>query len=472
MEEKLDFSVPEKKKRGSLANIVIILLLVLLVTLVSADLLTRTSSGGSAHQATAPGLSAGQTKRLAAKLAQRNLYHRAAEVWKGYLANADLTDAERARALFQVGMALEKADLFAEAIEYYYRSETVALLDELAPQINSHVKGCFEKLGKFSALQYELMDRTALDKSQATGAPGGEVAAEVVAEIGAEKITRSDLDALIENAIDNQLSPMAAFMTSEQLNEQKKKMLEQYQNPQAKQQFLQSWLAQEILYRQALEERLADKAGVKRLLDELARGALSQQLMNEQLASKINITETDLQTYYTANKDKYVEPAKARISHILVTEKQQAEGVIKSIKEGGDFAELAKEHSRDDDTKDKGGKIDIDVTEGSGVPVIGDANGLAEQIFAADAPELLNEPFETEKGWEIVKVDSKQESRQKTFDEVRQQVMMMLADRKRQDVQQDYIKQMMDKYGVIVHTSVLAPSKAAEPKDDSPAPPK
>ena len=50
---------------------------------------------------------------------------------------------------------------------------------------------------------------------------------------------------------------MAAFMSAEQRNEQTKRMLEQFKTPQARQQFLQSWLAQEVLYRQALQEELA-----------------------------------------------------------------------------------------------------------------------------------------------------------------------------------------------------------------------
>jgi hypothetical protein len=33
--------------------------------------------------------------------------------------------------------------------------------------------------------------------------------------------------------------------------------------------------------------------------------------------------------------------------------------------------------------------------------------------------------------------------------------MSTLLNQKRQDVQQDYIKQMMDKYNVIIHTSAL-----------------
>ncbi|MBL7147128.1 MAG: hypothetical protein ISS76_23025, partial [Phycisphaerae bacterium] len=230
MEEKLDFSLPEKKRKGSIVNKIAVILMLILIGLGLANLLIALKPQDSIQQTQTHGLSVEQTKQLAAKLAQRNLYNQAADTWQDYTANADLTNTERARGLFQAGMAMEKAGLYADAIEFYYRSETVAKLDDLAPQINGHIKDCFEKLGKFSALRYELMDRTSINNAREAGG-------EVVAEIGAEKITQADLDTQIENAIDNQLSSVAAFMSTEQFNEQKKKMLEQYQNPQAKQQF-------------------------------------------------------------------------------------------------------------------------------------------------------------------------------------------------------------------------------------------
>lgn len=455
MEEKLDFSLPDEKRKSPLASKVSILLLLILVFLAVANLFVVRARRNTVPEATPHELSDEQLKQLAGKLAQRNLYQQAARTWQDYLATATLSDTERAKALFQVGTLLEKAALYAEAIEYYYRSEMAAKLDELEPQINAHIKNCFEKLGKFSALRYELMDRTSFRKAEEPGS-------KIVAEIGAEKITEADLDALIETSIDNQLAPMGVFMTGEQLNEQKKKVLEQYKAPQAKLQFLQSWLAQEILYRQALQERLGEKPEVKELLGELARGVLSQQLMNQQLASKINITETDLQTYYTANKEKYVEPAKARISHILVKDQQQAANLIKRINDGEDFGKLAKEFSEDENTKENGGQIDIDVTAGSYVPVIGDANDLNQAIFATEPPAVLDEAFKTEKGWEIVKVNEKQPERQKSFDEVRQQVLLTLTSQKRQEVQQDYIERMMDEYNVIIHRSALMPSQESE----------
>jgi peptidyl-prolyl cis-trans isomerase C len=403
-------------------------------------------------------LSSEQTKQLAGKLAQRNLHIRAAKVWQDYLSTGELADAERARTLFQIGTLLEKANLYDQAIEYYYRSEIVAALDELKPQINTHIKDCFEKLGKFSALRYELMDRTSLEVASAAGA-------KIIAEIGAEKITEADLDATIENDIENQLEPMAPFMTAEQLNEQKKKMLEQYKDPQARQQYLQAWLAQEVLYRQALQEKLTEKPEARKLIHQLTRGALSQLLMNRELADKINITETDLQTYYTANKDKFVEPSRARMSHILVDNEQQANELMGRIRDGEDFGELAKQFTKDEATRENNGKIDMEVSEGSDIPGIGTYAELNKNIFAIDGPAVLDKPFKTEAGWEIVKVETVTPERQKELDEVRQQVTLMLANQKRQNVQRDYLEQMMDNYNVIIHTSALGGTGQAQPEE-------
>lgn len=363
MSDDLDFSLPEKKRKNSFVSGTVIILLLILIALGAANLLTRSGCQELPVEKAASSLSPEQTKKLAARLADRNLYIRAAKVWQDYLFISKLPDAEHAKTLFQVGTLLEKAGSFAEAIEYYYRSEITAELSELEPQINTRIKDCFEKLGRFSALRYELMDRTSFEKSSSAGG-------EIVAEIGAEKITEADLDALIEAAIDNQLAPMMAFMTTEQLNEQKKKMLQQYKDPTAKGQFLQSWLMQEIMYRQALEDELTEEPKIKGFIDELTRGALSLQLRNKQLAGKVNITETDLQTYYQANKEKFIEPADQQ-----------------------------------------------------------DPNSV---------------------------------ERQKSLEEVRDRITSELVNRKSRDIQQEFINQLMDKYNVIVHMSVLMPENKTE----------
>jgi peptidyl-prolyl cis-trans isomerase C len=451
MAEKLDFSIPQKKAGRPVLGVLAVLLLVVLVALTAANLVLALSGRTNAPAGTIRDLSTQQVKDLASKLAQRNLYPQAAAAWRDYLASAELAGPERARIYFQMGTLLEKAGLYGDAIEQYYRSEAAAEVAELRSELNAHIKQCFESLGEFSALRYEMMDRTSVNPSQPAGG-------QVVAEIGADKVTEAELDARIEESIENQLAPMKAFMTPEQLNEQKKRALEPFRNPQTKQEFLQNWLAEEILYRQALQEDLGQKPEVKRLVHELTRGALSQQLMNEQLAAKIHITDTDLQTYYTANKDKYIEPARAKIRHILVGEEGRANEVLKRLKDGADFAAVAKESSEDKTAKDNGGRITEDVLKGARIPGMGDANEINAAVFAANAPAVLAKAFQTDKGWEIIRVDEKQPERQKNFEEVRPQVMRELLRRKSEEVQREYIKEMMDKHKVIIHTSVLAPA--------------
>jgi hypothetical protein len=365
MDEKLDFSLPAKKQKKSYLSIVTVILLVILIGLTIFNILSITQNRNNPTQNTAS-LSPEQVKQLATQLASRSLYTRAAELWQDYLSGVTLPDTERAKMLFQIGTLHEKAGAYAKAIEYFYRSEMTAKIAELESEINNHIKNCFEKLGMFSALRYEMIDRTSLKSAEKAGG-------KIVAEIGPEKITEANLDAHIEETIDNQLAPMATFMTAEQRNEQKKKMLEQYKTPSAKTQFLQSWLAQEVLYRDALEKGLMEQPEVKKVLEEVTRGVLSQQLMNKELADKINVTETDLQTYYQANKDKYAEP----------TNKEDPNSV----------------------------------------------------------------------------------ERQKSYNEVREQVMNELMSKKSQDVQNNLIEQMMNKYNVIIHTSVLKGTEQTTSED-------
>ena len=77
-----------------------------------------------------------------------------------------------------------------------------------------------ESAGKFAALRYELSDRVGMSPSPDANKPVSK-GDEVVAEIGPEKITESDLDQWIESQIERQLSRMAPYMPDEQVKKQK-----------------------------------------------------------------------------------------------------------------------------------------------------------------------------------------------------------------------------------------------------------
>jgi parvulin-like peptidyl-prolyl isomerase len=119
-------------------------------------------------------------------------------------------------------------------------------------------------------------------------------------------------------------------------------------------------------------------------------------------------------------------------------------------------------------TKEKGGRMDSPVSQDGPIPGMGNVPDLQKAIFAASSPVLLESVYQTNRGWEIVKLLSIRAQRQKGFDEVRQEVMMSITREKQQEVQQDLIQQMQDKYDVIVHTSAFGKTDQETPPSNTP----
>lgn len=77
-------------------------------------------------------------------------------------------------------------------------------------------------------------------------------------------------------------------------------------------------------------------------------------LLTKAQTAGIKITDKDMHNYYNKNKTKLIE---LKASHILVKDKKTADAVEKKIKDGVDFAKLAKQYSTDTGSKTKGGEL-------------------------------------------------------------------------------------------------------------------
>lgn len=462
MTGKLDFSLPASKAKRSAANavIIVLLLVVLAVGIVNLAGGKFGRNGGGDQVVTTEGLSAKQIEELAGKLESRNLYASAAEAWQEYLTAAAMSGEGKARLLFRIGDLYLKADQAEKAIPYFYRSEMVEKVSDLEPQINAKLKESYEKAGQFAALRYEIKERTGSQGEQ-------EGAGTVVAEIGQDKITAAGLDGMLERQIDAQLSQYAAMATPEQLQQQKQAMLAQINNPQNKLQFLQSMLAEEALYREALARQIDADPQLKELMRDTNRRLLAQRLLEKELADKVAVSDSDLQTYYQANKGSYMTEKEAMISHILVAEEQQAMEVIERLNKGEEFAAVAREVSLDAATKEAGGEIAAAVTAGRAIPGIGKYDELISKIFSGEAGKVLAEPVKTDKGWEVILVREQIAPRQKTFEEVSQEIRSTLTSQKRQEAQQRLIEPLMDKYNIILHRDAIMKEASEENKNEN-----
>jgi len=115
--------------------------------------------------------------------------------------------------------------------------------------------------------------------------------------------------------------------------------------PEAKRDYVVNYLADMILVAQAAEARkLADAPDFKRRLA-LARNRLLMETLLQSEA-KAALTDEALRKVYEEAARQMGGEKEVHARHILVDTEDEAKAIVAELKNGGDFAELAKPHSR------------------------------------------------------------------------------------------------------------------------------
>ncbi len=457
MSDAIRFDLPKRETRESQPSVklLIAIMIAVLLLLIANIVVSVMKPAEGTHRTEQPMLSADQQKQLALKLEKQNLENVAAEAWKEYIKIAGSDHQEVAKIWYRIGKLYQKKTNYEKALDSFYRSESVAKIDEISFDISRRIQECLESMGKFSALRYELSERVGVDtgSDRATGETAGD---QVIAEIGTQKITKSDLDNQIEMQIDRQLSQFASYLPDEERKKQKEQMLKQFSTISQRKMFLNRIILEEILYRHARETNLTDDLKVRDILKSQERSLLAKMVIDKELADKIQITPGDLETYYEAHKDQYVSPERRKIAYILVDDENAAKKIRRKLKNGKRFEELAAGMSGDTATKDNGGEISGWIEKGAAsIPGIGTSSEAMSIIFSTEKGQVAQKNIVTENGVYLVKVTDQHPGARKPFDEVKNEVFRALRSQKENEVQQRLITELKNYYDVVIHQSAL-----------------
>lgn len=158
-------------------------------------------------------------------------------------------------------------------------------------------------------------------------------------------------------------------------------------------------------------------------------------------------TEERVLEYYNKNKQQFVEPASYQVRHILVMTmgkegdkakidleaRTKALAILDRIKQGGDFAELAKQKSEDPGTASQGGLYTF--SPGQSVP---EFEAAAKSLQAG---EITRDPVKTDYGYHIIKMEKSTPEKQKPLTEVREEIVATLSDQAKQDKERQFVEE-------------------------------
>jgi peptidyl-prolyl cis-trans isomerase D len=154
-------------------------------------------------------------------------------------------------------------------------------------------------------------------------------------------------------------------------------------------------------------------------------------------------SQQEIQQYYTAHQSEYTVPEQARARHILIkvdagadaktdaAAKAKAEGLLKQIQAGGNFADLAKKNSDDPGSKDTGGELGF-AQRGHMVPEF-DAAIFSQKIGDSKI-------VKTQYGYHIVQVEERQTAHTQSLAEVLPTIQATLVRQKAAQAEENYAR--------------------------------
>ena len=213
----------------------------------------------------------------------------------------------------------------------------------------------------------------------------------------------------------------------------------------------------------AFEQDLIDRKIDRSFLDEQIRSQLLRDKINTKVTEKIVVSDAETQKYYEDNKDTLFKvPDQVRVSHILiqfnvasgapVTDAIKAEArkkiddVASQLKNGADFAEMAKKYSEDTASAPNGGDIGL-ISKGATVPEF-------ENVAFALEIGKISDVIETTYGYHILKVTEKKASYVQTYDEVKDTAKSYLLSNKQMEEWQKFVYSLVDAAKVVYTTTL------------------
>jgi parvulin-like peptidyl-prolyl isomerase len=201
------------------------------------------------------------------------------------------------------------------------------------------------------------------------------------------------------------------------------------------------------------EEKYKTELEKEGLTEESVRDQVRAKLLSDKLykaiTDKVKVTDADIKAYYDSHQAQFMQPESRDVEHILVKSKSLADDIYAKLKNGADFAALAKKYSQDPGSKDKGGKF----TAYKGKTV----KPFDTFVFSAKVGEL-SQPIKTSFGWHLIKVlsDTKPAAPQPLAD-ARDTISSTLLKQKQDQALKDFVNGAESQYPATYATGYAPP---------------
>jgi parvulin-like peptidyl-prolyl isomerase len=183
---------------------------------------------------------------------------------------------------------------------------------------------------------------------------------------------------------------------------------------------------------------------VAELQKQFEESLLTQEIRRMEVDSKISVTEPEIERYYREHVVEYTDPVRVRLREIVVrldelgeaAATEKASRLLQDIRQGADFAEVARLHS-DAPSREAGGDLGF-FEKGELTEALAD---VAFELGPGDVSDIIR----LEKSFYIIRVEERTEEKILALDDVREDIGDAIFQEKLEERTTRYMNQLRER---------------------------
>jgi peptidyl-prolyl cis-trans isomerase SurA len=182
------------------------------------------------------------------------------------------------------------------------------------------------------------------------------------------------------------------------------------------------------------------------LMDDYKNGIFIFKLQEDEIWNNISVDSVKLYDFYQKTKEKYVWPDRVSFSEIFTRKDSLAQAYISQLNSGANFDTLAYKFTERPGFKEKAGKFDL---------VDSKSTQLAMEADKLKKLGDYSSTISNAGGFSIVRLNSKESSRIKTFEEAKAEVSGAFQESESKRLEREYLDSLRKRYNPVIHYDKL-----------------
>ena len=198
---------------------------------------------------------------------------------------------------------------------------------------------------------------------------------------------------------------------------------------------------------------------IERRANALETRLLVKQYMRDVVATQVEVDRQALEAYYAEHGDEFRKPPLLFISQMTLSSSEEAARMIELLRQGTEFAWLARKHSTDGFAKTGGSVGWIKASEG--------ISEFQSDLAGADAGDIFG-PKGAGEDWRILQVSAVEDQGRYNFDEVSGNVRERVEEREFFALVDKYVERLRERSEIWIDQDAVASLQISAEQNDKP----